>query len=97
MTLTLARLDTAPLPRPAFVAVTACPCGDVLGFTAGRWKHPPARHRKNTDCTTPEPAVCTHGQCRNPVALDERCAHEPGPAVCCGCCWIVLVDEPVRR
>lgn len=107
MTLALARPSVVLLPRcTAPPATTVCPCGGLLCYVGGLWCHldgcrlclggsrsPLCRH---VGCNTPEPVVCIHGQCRRPVTIDEPCAHNLGRHACCGCCWIVPVDEPAR-
>lgn len=80
--------------------VTICLCSGLLDLAAGRFVHtgtciecydtdePCPDTRAHVTCATPEPAVCLHGRCDEPVSLDIECAYGLVKRSCCGCCWV---------
>lgn len=87
------------LPRwRAPEADTICSCGGLLTYTAGRWLHVDqclsccgragSCMWPHVGCTAavPEPMICQHRSCLQPVTLADNCALDGARQVCCGCC-----------
>jgi hypothetical protein len=74
------------------------PCGGLLAYQGGSWQHvnacedcynsddpcPGVGHRS---CDDPQPELCMHGACVEPVDIEVPCTNG-GAGQCCGCCWI---------
>lgn len=93
-------VTTVPLCEDPEVS-TVCTCAGMLAYVAGRWQHVdlcpeclepenrPCRDRaRHAACPDPDPVVCCHGGCTEPVQAEGECANGRDPRACCLCCWV---------
>lgn len=79
-------------------ADTICECGGLLAYIAGRFQHlnmclscytltePCGGPHVGCFGGDPQPAICQHRGCLQPVTLTDNCAMDGDRRVCCGCC-----------